>query len=323
MAAITPLSENDLEALLSRYSLSGLLRFWPATNGIENSNYFIRLAGEDGGRELVLTLLEHPGHAGDLLVPLLDHCDAAGLPIARVVRNSVGNANDEINGKPTILSPCLPGRHVINPTFAQCESVGQFLARFHIVAEPLTDSAPDYPRDAQWLAQTAADVQPELRFTDDQLLVAALTTVTSLLNRSDAASLPRGIIHGDLFRDNVLFTERGLSGVLDFHHAATGAWIYDIAVAANDWCSFGDGALDSERVMSLLRGYHSVRPLKLPELWFFPVFALYAALAFWLSRLEGQRTADARGRTKNPDEFRRIVQAHMNRFFYLDPRLLH
>ncbi len=328
MAAITPLTENDLEALLSRYSLRGLRSFWPASNGIENSNYFIRLAGElageDGARELVLTLLEHPGHAGDLLVPLLDLCDAAGLPVARVIRNTAGNANDEINGKPTILSPRLAGQHVINPTLQQCESVGQFLARFHIVAaDPMPAAAAEYPRDADWLAQTASTVHAELRFADNRLLDAALTTVTSLLNRSDAASLPRGIIHGDLFRDNVLFTEHGLSGVLDFHHAATGSWVYDVAVAANDWCSVDDGALDGERVMSLLRSYHSVRPLKLPELWFFPVFALYAALAFWLSRLDGQRTAGEHGRTKNPDEFRRIVQAHMNKFFYLDPRLLH
>jgi homoserine kinase type II len=328
MAAITPLAEHDLEALLSRYALSGLQRFWPATNGIENSNYFIRLAGEDlagqeNCRELVLTMLERPAHAGDLLVPLLDHCDAAGLPVARVVRNRAGDANDEINGKPTILSPRLCGQHVINPTLRHCESVGQFLARFHLVAEPMALGAPTYPRDIQWLARTAELVQPTLRFADAELLNAALSTVTSLLDRSDAANLPHGIIHGDLFRDNVLFTEHGLSGVLDFHHAAAGCWIYDVAVAANDWCSVGDGTLDNERVMSLLRSYHRVRPLQLPELWFFPVFALYAALAFWLSRLEGLRTADERGRTKNPDEFRRIVQGHMNRFFYLDPRLLH
>ena len=142
MAAITPLTENDLEALLSRYSLRGLRSFWPASNGIENSNYFIRLAGEEGGRELVLTLLEHPGHAGDLLVPLLDLCDGAGLPVARVIRNTAGNANDEINGKPTILSPRLAGQHVINPTLQQCESVGHFLAHFHIVAaDPMTATA--------------------------------------------------------------------------------------------------------------------------------------------------------------------------------------
>ena len=175
MTAITPLAEHDLEALLSRYALSGLQRFWPATNGIENSNYFIRLAGVDlagqeNCRELVLTLLERPAHAGDLLVPLLDHCDAAGLPVARVVRNRAGDANDEINGKPTILSPRLCGQHVINPTLRHCESVGQFLARFHLVAESMAVGAPTYPRDIQWLARTAESVQPILRFADAELL---------------------------------------------------------------------------------------------------------------------------------------------------------
>jgi homoserine kinase type II len=307
--------------LLSRYALSGLREYWPATEGIENSNYFIRLATEGGDRELVLTLLEQPGHSSDLLVPLLDECEAAGLPIPPVVRNREGEPRDAVNGKPAILSPRLAGQHVVHPTIGQCESVGEFLARFHAVAAPLTAIAPPYPRDALWIVRAVERVLAGLPFTDAALLESACTTVTSLLDRSDARHLPTGVIHGDLFRDNVLFTGRCLTGVLDFHHAAAAAWVYDLAVAANDWCTDGDGVLDHDRAMALLRGYHALRPLRLQELWFFPVFALYGALAFWLSRLIGVRAGDER--TKNPDEFRRIVDAHMSRFFYIDPRLLY
>lgn len=323
MAAITPLNESELESLLSRYALGGLQRFWPASEGIENSNYFIRLADEEGCRELVLTLLEKPANAGDLLVPLLDHCDAAGLPIAPVVRNRLGAPRDEIAGKPTILSPRLAGSHVANPTVRQCEAVGRFLGRFHEVSAPLAASAPPYPRDAVWISRSAERVRGRLSFADSTLLDAACTTVLSLLDRSDARDLPRGIIHGDLFRDNVLFTGPNLSGVLDFHHAAAGTWVYDLAVAANDWCSFGDGTLDPDRALPLLRAYHGTRALRLQELWFFPVFALYGALAFWLSRLIAVHAAEDGGRTKDPEEFRRIVDGHMSRFFYVDPRLLH
>ena len=106
-----------------------------------------------------------------------------------------------------------------------------------------------------------------------------------MLRREDVKRLPRGVIHGDVFRDNVLFSERGLTGVLDFHHAATGYWIYDLAVVANDWCNDNSGVLDPDRVLALLRAYHAIRPLTPPEVWYFPVFALYAATAFWLSRL--------------------------------------
>jgi homoserine kinase type II len=127
-----------------------------------------------------------------------------------------------------------------------------------------------------------------------------------------------------VFRDNVLFSERGLTGVLDFHHAAAGYWIYDLAVVANDWCNDNSGVLDPDRTLALLRAYHSVRPLTAMEVWFFPMFALYAATAFWLSRLTVaiRRTSDARLRTNNPEEFQRIVEQHAAHCYYLDARLL-
>ncbi len=145
-----------------------------------------------------------------------------------------------------------------------------------------------------------------------------------MLRREDVRRLPRGVIHGDMFRDNVLFSERGLTGVVDFHHAATGYWIYDLAVVANDWCNDSSGVLDSDRTLALLRAYHAIRPLTLGEIWYFPMFALYSATAFWLSRLtvSMRRHIDAQVRVNNPEEFQRIVEQHFAHFYYLDARLL-
>jgi len=142
--------------------------------------------------------------------------------------------------------------------------------------------------------------------------------------RNDVAELPRGVIHGDLFRDNVLFNERGLTGVLDFHHAARGALIYDLAVAANDWCTDSSGLTVPDRAIELLRAYHRIRPLSRSEIRLFPAFALYGALAFWLSRLAVaiERDAGRSVRTNNPEEFERIVSQHHAHFFYLDERML-
>jgi homoserine kinase type II len=136
--------------------------------------------------------------------------------------------------------------------------------------------------------------------------------------------LPTGIIHADLFRDNVLFNERGLTGVLDFHNAAQGYLIYDLAVAANDWCNDGNGILDPERTLALLRAYHQIRPLTRHELWFFSGFTLYAALVFWLLRLSFAAHPEHAGevRFNNPEELQRIVEQHSAHFFYLDERLL-
>ena len=148
--------------------------------------------------------------------------------------------------------------------------------------------------------------------------------VTHGLARQDVQSLPKGPIHGDLFRDNVLFSAQGLTGVLDFHHAATGYLVYDLAVAANDWCTDTQGAIDPERAMALLRSYHAIRPLQRQELWHFPLFCLYAALAFWLSRSTGALKSRGRSlaRSKNPHEFQRIVAHHTAHFFYIDERQL-
>ncbi len=114
----------------------------------------------------------------------------------------------------------------------------------------------------------------------------------------------------------MLFSERGLTGVLDFHHAAAGYWIYDLAVVANDWCNDSSGVLDSDRTLALLRAYHAIRPLTPAEIWYFPMFALYAATAFWLSRLTVamRRTSEPLVRFNNPEEFQRIVEQHTRAF---------
>ena len=324
MAAVTPLNDLDLEELLSRYGLGELESYWPATNGIENSNYFVRLASPSGTRDVVLTMIEQPTNSPSLLVPLLDRCDAAGLPVPRIIRNTSGAASDQLRGKQTILCPRLSGRHVFNPTLTQCEAVGRFLGRLHITAQPLTETAPWHPRNAVWLSETARRVEGYMPWDSYRLLTDAIETTTSLLGRADLRALPQGVIHGDLFRDNVLFTERGLSGVLDFHHAARGFLLFDLAVAANDWCASSDGVLDPDRTLALLKGYHSIRALTAPELWFFPAFTLYAALAFWLSRLlvALHRGAASDVRFKNPEEFQHIVAQASAHFFYLDPRIL-
>jgi homoserine kinase type II len=271
----------------------------------------------------VLTILEQPPAAGDLLVSILDRCDQAGLPVAPILRNRTGEARESIAGKPALVTPRLLGRHVVNPTLRQCEAVGRFLARFHLATAALADDAAAHPRDCEWLDRQYRAVRSRMPFADATLLADAVEATTNLLAREDVSRLPRGIIHGDLFRDNALFTERGLTGVIDFHHASTGFLLYDLAVVANDWCSDASGLLDGERALALVRAYHRIRRLTTIELWFFALFALYAASAFWLSRLAATFSASGSGRsTKNPDEFRRIVRQHLAHCLYMDPRAL-
>lgn len=322
MNAITQLDILDLEDTISRYSVGELTRYWPATNGIENSNYFIRTVQDGREHEYVLTILEQPSNARDAYVPLLDLCVEAGLPVARIIKARDGNAFQSYSGKSVLLSARLPGQHVYNPTQAQLRALGRFIGRFHCATASWEHPVPPYPRDANWLATNAELVSGYLPYQAATTLSDCVREIRSLLSRTDVQKLPAGVIHGDLFRDNVLFNSQGLTGVLDFHHAAHGTLIYDLAVAANDWCTDASGAIDSDLTLTLLRSYHQIRALTRQELVLLPAFMLYAAAAFWLSRLTVAVNAGDDIRCNNPEEFQRIVEQHSAHFLYIDERLL-
>ena len=332
MNAITRLGKTDVQRLLSRYEVGELLDHWPAAHGIENSNYFLRTRLDGALREWVLTVLEQASYAGAVLAPLLDLCQAAGLPVAPVVRNAAGGAHETLHGKAVLLTPRLPGEHAAAPTAAQVKALGAAVAQLHLATQRPAFIIPPYPRDEAWLRQQAESVRPHLRRTtsgptkgndrpspgqhpatsptnDDVLLLDALLgNATAALRQAAVDRLPGGVIHGDLFRDNVLFEGDRLTGLLDFHHAAVGYRIYDVAVAANDWCSHPDGRLNASQANALLAAYHQIRPLAAAELDAFPGFMAYAALAFWLSRLSaaGKAQSGLPVRMKDPEEFRRI-----------------
>lgn len=244
MNAITKLDLLHLEALVDRYDVGELIRYWPAANGIENSNYFLATQKDGFESQYVLTLLEQPSNAGGALVPLLDSCVDAGLPVPGVVRDREGSAQSQLDGKPMLLCQRLPGQHAYNPTTRQVEALGRFAARFHNATVRLAFPLPAYPRDAMWLDAQAQVCVGRVGWAAGDLMKDTARRIGSGLERQDVQSLPQGPIHGDLFRDNVLFNAQGLTGVLDFHHAATGYLIYDLAVAANDWCTDTQGALD-------------------------------------------------------------------------------
>jgi homoserine kinase type II len=321
MAALTDIKERDLCRLLTHYDLGALKRYWAASDGIENTNYFVEVSTDAGPRQFVLTIFEREAYAGDLMVDLLDCLSEAGLPVAPVIRNRFGAPRDTLAGKPAMIAPRLPGTHVVHPTVHHCEAVGRLLARLQRAARPLSARAPRHPRDAQWLAQTAALVEPRLPYAERTVLDQSVRATQDLLARDDTRTLPQGIIHGDLFRDNVLFQQSTLCGVVDFHQAAAGYYVYDVAVALNDWCTDAHGVIDIERAHAMLRGCHHVRPFSTAELWLLPGFLLYGALAFWLSRLAA-RSLGTGTRSKRPDEFRDIVAAHLARSLHVDRQLL-
>ena len=216
MAALTSLDQAELAEWLPQYGVGELSDFQRISTGIENSNYFVSTTDTRQVHQLVVTILEQNYPSRDLLVPLASTLQQAGLPVPKILPTKGGQSVVTLAGKPAILSTRLPGAHPVNPTSGQCVAVGRFLARFHIAGQGARNHANLFVRDLDWLQNNAEQVASYLPFADQALLTRSLGYLKSLLTRKDLAALPTGVVHGDLFRDNVLFNERGLSGVLDF-----------------------------------------------------------------------------------------------------------
>ena len=324
MAALTPLHQSELAEWLPQYGVGELSDFQKISTGIENSNYFVNTTDTTQVYRWVLTILEQNYPSRELLVPLAHTLQRAGLPVPKIMANKGGESVVSLAGKPALLSTRLPGTHPLNPTTQQCAALGRFLARFHRAGRSARSHAKQFSRDLKWLHKNAEEVSLYLPYEEQSLLNRSLRHLKSLLTRSDLAVLPTGVVHGDLFRDNVLFNDAGLSGVLDFHHAGEHFLLFDIAVAANDWCTDSSGRLDTERCIALLSAYNRERQLTTHELWFLPPFMIYSATAFWLSRLRTRYPPPGQPleAQKNPEEFRAIVEKRCGQFFYLDARIL-
>jgi len=323
MSAVVRLDNHGLEALVDRYGLGPLQRYWTAAGGVSNATLFLRLSAGQGQPEqdLVLTLADATNPLGDDYLELLDVLKQQGLPVPEILRTLDGSAFTTLDGRTAVLCRRLPGRHVFNPTLSQVAAVGRFLGRLHLATVGL--SRRNLDRNGDGLRQQAEATRGYLPYTSMRLLEDAITQVQHLLRRQDVQLLANGVLHTDLQRDNVLFNDLGLSGVLDFYQARSGPLIFDLGVVANDWCTESSGLLDRDRVIALLKAYHRLRPLTEPELWYFSGFALYGALVNWLNRLTlagGDRSQSEH--YNNARECERIVQQHVAHAFYPDPRVL-
>ncbi|SDU05559.1 homoserine kinase [Geopseudomonas guangdongensis] len=304
MSVFTPLQRPELQAFLAPYGLGRLLDFQGIAAGTENSNFFVSL--ERG--EYVLTLVERgPREALGFAVALLDVLHAAGLPVPYALRTADGTAIGELAGLPALLQPRLPGRHVGLPNAHHCQAVGELLARLHLATRAACIERPS-DRGFAWMLGEGPLQALRLDDAGCALLRGALEEIARLRPRLDA--LPAANLHGDLFRDNVLFDGNRLSGVIDFHNACSGPMLYDLAIAANDWCVEPCGAFDRARLDALLAGYAALRPFGAAEAELWPAMLRAACVRFWLSRLiAAEAFAGQDVLIKDPAEFRQLLQA--------------
>jgi len=277
MAVFTSVSEAELSAWLGDYSLGQLLELQAIASGIENTNYFVTT----GNGRFVLTLFEKlTAEELPFYLNLMAHLARHGIPCPAPVANRHNQFLGTLNGKPACIVSRLSGKSTTMPSNEQCAAIGAMLGQMHIAGQSFSQIMPN-PRGGAWRAATAPQVLPFL----DAAQAALLESEVALHALQNLAQLPQGVIHADLFRDNVLLEENRVGGLIDFYFACTDALLYDVAITVNDWCMNSDNTLDMARAQTFLQAYHAVRPLQNNEREAWPLMLRLAALRFWLSRL--------------------------------------
>lgn len=282
MAVFTDVSLDAATTLSARLHLGAVRELRGIPAGIENTNYF--LTTERGA--WVLTLFERL-EAGQLpfYLHLMKHLARRGIPVPEPQADVAGELVHQVAGKPAAVVTRLEGTHALAPDLAQCAQVGAMLARMHLAGLDFPRVQPNL-RGLAWWQATAPLVRPFLGPAQCELLEAELAFQTQLADSPAYAALPRGPIHADLFRDNVMFVGERLSGFFDFYFAGVDTWLYDLAICLNDWCiDLATGRLDETRATAFVRAYGTVRELSGDELRLLPALMRAAALRFWISRL--------------------------------------
>ncbi|MBA3695991.1 MAG: homoserine kinase [Methylotenera sp.] len=307
MSVFTSVSVPQLKAWIQDYAIGELMELKGISSGITNTNYFV-ITDQN---KFVLTLFEHNSiEELPYFIDLMSHLAAHNVPCPKPIADKTGGTLHMLNGKPATLISCLNGQDVEAPNVTQCAAVGAVLAKMHIAG--LSFDRQDHheqthnPRGAAWRSKTAALVLPHLDAEAQQLLNNELVFQTNL----DTATLPSGVIHADLFRDNVLFDGDKIGGLIDFYYACHDTLAYDLAIAVNDWCVNADGSLHADKLTAMLDGYYAVRPFSEAEHAAWRGLLRVAALRFWLSRLYDQIYPQSGELThaKDPDHFKRILK---------------
>jgi len=311
MSVYTELTHADISAILADYELGTLIRFEGIAAGIENSNFFIETASGKHTTRYVLTVFERmDAHELPYFMHLMKHLAAKGLACPDVMQRHNGSLLFDVQGKQGCIVSCLAGKTLDVLTEPQLFVSGQALARLHLAGSDF-DKRRSNPAGADWLSD---NIQAVLEQTTARYGQAAADLLSDELDFQSSCAwdaLPSGVIHGDLFVDNILFESDQVSGIIDFYYAHDAALVMDVAISINAQAVLLSNH-DQARIKAFLAGYASARPLSEDEHQALPVLLRLAALRFWVSRLYDALfpRGGAMTQTKDPEEYRKKLLLH-------------
>lgn len=282
MAVFTPVTLDELSQWADRFPIGKVRSVQGISSGIENSNFFV---SADAG-EYVLTIFEKLSFEQlPFYLNLMRHLAQRNVLVPAPIPDRNGDIINALHGKPASLVTRLSGSHQMAPQAIHCAAVGGMLAKMHLGAQDFPLQQPNL-RGLDWWNETTPVVLPFLNDANQHLLRAEMHFQESFAATAAYHQLPRGPIHADLFRNNVMFDGDVLSGFFDFYFAGCDTWLFDVAVTVNDWCIDQDsGKFDAPRLLALLNAYQAVRPFTPQEHTAWQPMLRAAALRFWLSRL--------------------------------------
>lgn len=312
MSVYTTLSLAQVQLFAAAYGLK-VIELIPIQAGIQNTNYFLQCADQ---RQYVLTVFEEmtAAQAGEI-VPVLDQLAQHGLPVAGPLKYA-GQAIHTLADKPAQIAPRLYGSHPEKTTLAQVQAVARAQAQLHVALKDLPLQR-EFNRNHQYWKQIALDLKVSMQPTDMALLTQLMDVFE--VKKQQHPDRPQGLIHSDLFRDNTLFQEGRLSGILDFYELNRDEYLFDIAISINDFCTnFPAVTLDLEKRDAFLTAYQAIRRLTVDESACLDVYLAVAACRFWLMRLGVALKNKMHARTgddilhKNPLEMRNMLMERLN-----------
>lgn len=301
MSVYTSVSNDQMRVFLQDYAIGKFIALAGIAQGITNSNYFLTTTH---GR-YVLTIFEVlQQHELPFFLQLTQYLSEHGVAVPAPVARRDGRLDGTLVGKPACLVSCLAGGDTSLPNAAQCFSTGAMLARMHLAGRDFPHNMAN-PRHAAWWQAASVRLLPHLDAADAVLLRDEIVFQAA---HPDTA-LPQGIIHADLFKDNVLLHGDAVAGFIDFYYACNGSFVYDLAIALNDWARTADNRLNAELAAAFVAGYQSVRPLTAAEASYLPVAQRAGCIRFWVSRLLDYHFPQAGEITfiKDPNAFRDLL----------------
>ena len=316
MAVFTPVTEEQAALLMSQLGLGELTELRGIEGGIENTNYF---ATTDLG-DYVLTLFERLNHEQlPFYLYLMKHLAEKGIPVPNPAANSDGDILHTLCDKPAAVVNRLLGKSQLTPDVVHCAAVGAMMACMHLAGEDYNRSQPNL-RGLAWWNDTVPVVLPYLEEDQARLLQSELAFQNHIAQGAAYQALPKGPVHADLFRDNVMFEGEKLTGFFDFYFAGNDTWLFDLSVCMNDWCiDLNSGEHAPERALAMLNAYQEVRPLRSAERQLLPAMLRAGALRFWISRLWDFHLPREASMLKphDPTHFERVLRARLTSPFKL------